>query len=200
MILNFCSSYQFRTRLHISNSLIEQVNETRLLGVVISDDLSWKSNTKILVRKANSRMIIIRKLLEFEVKTEDLLTIYILFIRSIIEQSSVVWSSSLTCDEMASFERIQKIALRLIFGPKYGCYENALNLANLPTIENRYHMLLLRFALKCSKNPKTANMFPPARNIEKTRSHEKYQVPMARKERYFKSAIPTMARLLNEHS
>ena len=145
-------------------------------------------------------MIIIRKLIEFEVKLEDLLNIYVLFIRSVIEQSSVVWSSSLTCEEMASLERTQKVALRLIFGPKYISYQNALNLAKLPKIEERYKILLLRFAIKCTKNPKTADMFPLAKNVEKTRNQEKFKVPMARKERFLKSAIPTMARLLNENS
>ena len=108
MIINFCTSYQFRTRLNVENSLMEQVHETRLLGVILQDDLSWNLNTQNLVKRAFSRMIILRKLIEFEVKTEDMVTIYILFIRSIIEQSSVVWSSSLTTEEMSSLERTQK--------------------------------------------------------------------------------------------
>ena len=53
MVINYCSSLQFKTRLFVNNSLIEQVNETRLLGLIIQDDLSWKSNTKSLVKRAN---------------------------------------------------------------------------------------------------------------------------------------------------
>ena len=183
----------------IKIALIDQVNETRLLGVTIQEDLSWKSNTQNLVKRAYSRMIILRKLVEFDVKNEDLITIYVLFIRSITEQNSVVWSSSLTCDEMANLERTQKVALRIIFGSKYLSYENALELAGLPKIEDRYKKLLLRFAIKCTQNPKTQNMFPLAKCYEMTRHHEKFEVPMARKERYLKSSIPTMARLLNEY-
>ena len=33
MIVNFCDSFQFKTRLYIYNSLIDQVSQTRLLGV-----------------------------------------------------------------------------------------------------------------------------------------------------------------------
>ena len=73
-------------------------------------------------------MIILRKLKEFELKTTDMITIYILFIRSVIEQSSVVWSSSLTNGEMAFLERSQNFALRIIFGQKYISYENALKM------------------------------------------------------------------------
>ena len=199
MIVNFCTNYQFRTRLVVNNSLLEQVHETRLLGLIIQDDLSWNSNTKSLVKKAYSRMIILRKLIEFEVKIQDMVTIYILFIRSVIEQSSVVWSSSLTVDEMTSLERTQKVALRIIFSQDYISYENALNQSKLPKIEDRYKTLLLRFALKCCKNQKTQNMFPLANQSERTRKHEHYDVPMARKNRFFKSSIPTMARMLNQH-
>ena len=38
----------------------------------------------------------------------------------------------------------------------------------------------------------------PRNKIKKTRLTETYKVPYARTERYKKSAIPTMARLLNE--
>ena len=199
IIVNFCDSLQFKTRLNVNNSLIEQVSQTRLLGVIIQDDLTWKKNTQSLGKRANSRMIILRKLKEFEVKTADMITIYVLFIRSVIEQSSVVWSSSITVGEMAFLERTQKVALRIIFGQSYLSYENALKLANLPKIEDRYQTLLFRFALKCTKSEKTKNMFPLADNIIRTRNQEKFEVPMARKERFLKSAIPTMARLLNNH-
>ena len=46
MVINFCKSTQFNTRLYIENYLIEQVNQIRLLGVVLSDDLTWEANTK----------------------------------------------------------------------------------------------------------------------------------------------------------
>ena len=95
------------------------MNETRLLGLIIKDDLTWKSNTQNLVKRANSRMLILRKLKEFDVKTQDMITIYVLFIRSVIEQNSVVWSSALTCGELAYLERTQKVALRIILGIKY---------------------------------------------------------------------------------
>ena len=198
MIVNYCDSYQFKTRLTINNSLIEQVSQTRLLGVIIQEDLTWKQNTQNLGKRANSRMIILRKLKEFEVKIADMITIYILFIRSVIEQSSVVWSFAITAGEMAVLERTQKVALRIIFGQNYLTYENALKLANLPKIEDRYKTLQLRFALKCTKNENTRDMFPLAKNVKNTRNQDKFEVPMARKERFFKSAVPTMARMLNK--
>ena len=75
MIFNYCTAYQFRTRLMIKNSLLEQVSETRLLGLIVQDDLSWRSNTESLVKRAYTRMIIIRKLSEFDLNTNDMITI-----------------------------------------------------------------------------------------------------------------------------
>ena len=110
----------------------------------------------------------------------------------------MVWSSSLTVDEQFSLERTQKIALRIIYQKDYICYENALKISKLPTIIQRYHDLLLRFAIKCSKNDKTSDMLPLVTIHKKTRKPEKFEVPLARKERLYKSAIPTMTRILND--
>ena len=143
--------------------------------------------------------MILKKLVEFNVDTADMLKIYILYIRVIIEQSSVVWSSSLTQEEENAIERVQKIALRLIYQENYICYNNALSLSKLPTIKDRFKNLLYKFAVKCTKNMKTENMIPLNENNDRLRQKEKYKVPLARKQRLFKSTIPTMARMLNSN-
>ena len=199
MIINYCTSLQFCTRLEVNNSILEQVNQTRLLGVIISDDMSWQANTSNLVQKAYKRMTILRKLNQFKVSIEDMLKIYVLYIRSIIEQSSVVWSSSLTQQEENSLERVQKIALRIVYQENYISYENALQMSNFTTIKKRFEILLYRFAVKCVKTPKTQHMIPFKKEPARGRRKETYEVPIARKERLFKSSIPTMARLLNKN-
>ena len=54
MIMNFCNSAQFQTRLYIEQEMIEKVRESQLLGVIISDDLTWHSNTKAITKKSKS--------------------------------------------------------------------------------------------------------------------------------------------------
>ena len=49
---------------------------------------------------------------------EELKNIYILFIRSILEQSAAVWHSSLTEENKNNLERVQKSAVRIITGDK----------------------------------------------------------------------------------
>ena len=96
MIINFTNNYQFNTRLKLEQDLIQQITQTRLLGVILDDQLSFQSNTDFLVRKAFKRMCILAKLYEFSVPLKDLVKIYTLYIRSVVENSAVVWHSSLT--------------------------------------------------------------------------------------------------------
>ena len=71
-------------------------------------------------------MRILHKLVEFSVPFVDLSTIYILYIRSVLEQSCQVWHSSLTFENLTDLERVQKNALKIILQDDYISYENAL--------------------------------------------------------------------------
>ena len=56
---------------------------------------------------------------------------------------------------------------------------------------------MYKFASKCVKNQNTQDIFPPKQGNGRGRQKEAFVVPMARKERLFRSAVPTMARMLN---
>ena len=70
---------------------LDELDECRLLGVILTNDLSFEKNSEKIVKNAYCRMIMLRKLSEFCVPIEDMLNIYILYIRSAAEQSCVVW-------------------------------------------------------------------------------------------------------------
>ena len=201
MIFNFTNNYQFATRLHMNETLLECVNEVKLLGVIITSDLSWSTNTSFLVKKAYARMQILRKLYSFNVSLKDLILIYVIFIRCYLEQSCVVWSSSINQEDSRSIERVQKVALRICLKDGYDNYESALLKVNLETLENRRKDLCTNFAKSCVKNDATKLMFPLNDNTNsQTRNPEKYHVQYARTARLANSAIPYMQRLLNSQS
>ena len=99
----------------LENEVTEMISETKLLGVVINDKLTWDSNTHSLVKRSNARMRLLHKLVEFSIPHEDLVTIYVLYIRSILEQSCQVWHSGLTLDNIMDLERVQKNAFKRSF-------------------------------------------------------------------------------------
>ena len=88
MIVNYTDNYQFSTRLDLNEKILEQVEETRLLGVVISDDLTWQSNTDFIVKKAYKRIVMLHKLYDFWLPVQEMINIYILHIRSVLEYSA----------------------------------------------------------------------------------------------------------------
>ena len=198
MIFNFSRNYQFNTRLHMENSLLQQVTNTRLLGVIISDNLSWHLNTADLVKRSYQRMLILKKLYSFHIPVCDLINIYCLYVRSVAEQSSVVWGSSITQGQEFDLERVQKVALRIILDEMYVCYEDALQLTGLKTLKERRSDLSLNFAKKCTRKEETMSMFPLRTHIRETRNPQKYRVTPARTSRLVKSAIPYMQRQLNK--
>ena len=114
MTVNFTSEYQFNTRLELEGEILEEVKETRLLGLILSNNLKWHSNTDFIVKNAYKRMLILHNLVKFTLPTEELIQIYILYIRSVLENCAVVWHSSITRGEELELERVQKTALRII--------------------------------------------------------------------------------------
>ena len=201
MIFNFTKEYQFTSRTKIEDETVEIIKETKLLGVIVNDQLSWDSNTHYLTTRANARMRLLHKLVSFSVPQEDLLNIYILYIRSIFEQSCQVWHSLLTLENFNDLERVQKNALRIILQEQYVSYRNALDISGLSPLFERRSNLCLRFAKSCIRNNMTEDMFPLNPTVEsyelETRFREKYKVTNARTERLKTSSIPYMQRLLN---
>ena len=198
MIFNFSRNYQFSTRLQMEGNLLEQVRKTKLLGVIVRDDLKWHENTAFIVKKAYQRMSIMHNLYGFKLPVLELIDVYILYIRSVIEQSSVVWNSSITQQECIEIERIQKAALRIILKENYVSYANALCITGLPTLKDRRDHLARKFAEKCVKSEKSNHLFPlNGANLFNTRHHESFFVTPARTQRLATSAIPSMQRELN---
>ena len=126
MIFNFTKIFKFSTRVSLENVAIEETSESKLLGVFINNKLEWDNNTAQIVRKAIARMRILHKLAEFGIPREDLKTIYILYVRSHLEQSCQVWHSSLTLENLTDLERVQKNALKIILQENYQNYSQAL--------------------------------------------------------------------------
>ena len=174
------------------------VKETRLPGTIITDDLKWRRNTEYLVKKANQRMKMLHIASKFTSKFSDLKTIYKLFIRSILEQSAVVWHSSLHIKDSDELERVQKSATKIIMGNKYSDYDNALKFLQIDRLSERRKKLCLNFAKKCIKHEKAGKIFPLKQLKKKLRSNELFKVNFASTERYQKSTIPFLQSLLNK--
>jgi hypothetical protein len=186
----------FATRLSVKNSTIDKLAVSKILGVWIDESLSWERNTKEICIKAYSRISMLSKLKYVGVSIENLVDIYILFIRSTTEYCSVAFHSSLTVEQATDLERIQKTCLKVILGESYVHYEAALEMTGLTTLYARREKRVLDFALKCIKHPQNKKLFPLNKQ---DRNRDTFEVNFARTGTYQKSTIPYCQTKLNEH-
>ena len=91
-------------------------------------------------------MIILKKLVQFNIPIEELIQVLILYVRSAVEQYAPVWHSSITKGKKNDLERTKKIALRIIFGTAYTAYLDILEWAGLDTLAARRTKFCLNFA------------------------------------------------------
>ena len=189
----------FSSRLTINQKTLDQVKVAKLLGVWISEDLSWARNCQEICKKAFSRINILSKLKYAGMNRSDLINIYILHVRSVTEYCSTAFHSSLTSEQEKKLETIQKASLKVILGQDYYSYEDALLTTSLKSLKDRRQERSLKFALKAIKHPENRNMFPLNENecAPNTRNSEKFHVNFAYTEGYKNSAIPYLQRLLN---
>ena len=110
-------------------------------------------------------MTLLHKLYSFHVSDTVMVNIYVLYIRSILEQSCQVWHYGITDEESANLERVQRVACKVILDERYSTYDQALNDLNLEYLSTRRKLLCLNFAKKCLKHPYTRDMFPLNRGI-----------------------------------
>ena len=75
-----------------------------------------------------------------------------MYIRSVLEQSAVVWHSSLTQQNTEDLERVQKSAFKIILKNKYESYEKAIVILDLQDLSERIQKLCNDFALKAAIN------------------------------------------------
>ena len=177
---------------------LEVVDEFKLLGVIVKSDLTWKSNTDYITKKAYSRLWILRRLKEFGASQSDLIEIYKSQVRSILEFAVPVWASYITKSEKNKIERVQKCALAIIQNERYKSYTQALSDTKLEFLEDRRQDQLLKFARKSLRHPKFKNWFEINKNIVNTRSQKtKFKKVTGYKKKLEKSPIGYMTEILN---
>ena len=198
-VISFTKSrkWDFPPELHFSDGTqIEYVEEIKLVGVVVSQNLKWYKNSEYICQKARQKMWLLRRLLKFDLDIYKLFDVYTKEIRSLLELAVPVWHSGLTRDQTADIERIQKVAMQIILQDKYIIYQLACNTFSADTLENRRTKLCTTFA---QRNYQSENsLFTQVGTTMDTRKAS--EVVMEYKcnfGRYQKSSLPYLAKLLN---
>ena len=92
---------------------VSRVESFKLLGVHISQDLSWSVHCDAIIKKAIRRLYAIRALKKSGIATEDLVLVYCSLIRSVIEYTCAAFANLLRYLANA-LEKVQMRALAII--------------------------------------------------------------------------------------
>ena len=159
----------------ITNEEIEMLEEMKLLGVIITSNLKWRSNTKYITERGYSRLWILKRLKRLGCPIEDLLDTYMKQVRCLLEMACPVWHPALTVADSKAIERVQKSALSIILGDEYISYDSALDDLNLETLVARRDSLCLKFAMKSAAHPTHSQWFKSTGDAPDTRNRNLYQ-------------------------
>ena len=199
MLFNPCLKKDFLPSFDVEGTPVELVEHTKLLGVILSSNLSWSANTDYIVDRCNKKIWVIRRLKKLGANHDDLLDVFYKQIRSILEFAAPVWNSALTGEDIAKLERVQKTVLHIILGDAYRSYSHALKVTGLQKLSERRRKLCLTFGRKACKNEKFSNWFKLNTKETCTRQAQpKYCEVFRRTERFENSPLSYLTNLLNK--
>lgn len=90
------------------------VSSAKILGVTLSNDLTWNDYVSEAIKKANKRLYFLVLLRRAGVDPRDIINFYCTVIRSVLEYCSPVFNLALPEYLSNDIERVQKRALSII--------------------------------------------------------------------------------------
>ena len=124
MIFNKSRNYDFPPEYSFKDGQnLEVLEDTKLLGIQLSTDLRWSSNTQTVYGRAMSKMWLLRRMKLLKLEPIIILDYYVKEIRVLAEQGVPIWNSGLTKGQVKDLEKIQKVALKIILADEYQLHE-----------------------------------------------------------------------------
>ena len=129
----------------LNGAAIGRVSSFKLLGVTLSNDLSWNDHCDEMFKKACKRLYALRSLKAAGLNQKDLVLVYCSLVRSVFEYASPVWAA-LPIYLQDMLEAVQKKALYIIFGKME--YKEAMETAGLQSLCARRNDACVKFIAK----------------------------------------------------
>jgi len=128
-----------------NNTLISKTSNTKFLGLLIADSLSWKDHIIQLIPKLSKACYILRCIRPF-MSLEALKSVYHSYFHSFLSYGIIFWGNS---SYSLHIFRLQKKAVRVItgLGPRDSCRKPFKHLRILP-LQSQYIFSLLVFVVE----------------------------------------------------
>ena len=204
----------------MAQSQITEVESHKHLGVIFSNNCTWRENLELIKSKAWKWINVMRKL-NIELDRKYFQTIYFSFIRPLLEYADVVWNNCAQ-NESNELEKLQIEAARIVTGTTKLVSKNALLLeTGWETLASRRKKLTLFFKMQNGLSPDYLTSLVPATvgstssyplrnasNLQKEKKGEKKKEKNNHKKKqkkkhansqlYYNSFLPSVIRDWNE--
>ena len=114
MIIDFSRNYSLTSGIRsvtIGEQVLERVEHGKMLGVTISNNLTWSKHVDNIVSKAGKLVYMLYQLKRAGISQLDLVNMYVSVIRRVLEYACPVWSTHLPKYLSDAIEMIQKRVL-----------------------------------------------------------------------------------------
>ena len=168
------------------------VNETKILGIILSDSLKWSAHVSYMLKRAQKKIWTLRRMKLLKLDIDILVDFYCKEIRSIIEFGVAVWNSGITTKMSEQLERIQKYVSTL--------YCLILGLKLIEPLFYRRQSLCIKFIQKASQDPRHSDILSRNNNARNTRAKKpEYREFKCLNARFYNSPLCYLTRLLNNN-
>jgi hypothetical protein len=135
----------------LDDSILERVKQTKFLGVLIDENLTWKPHIDCVAKTLSRNIGIMNKLKHF-IPSRILHTLYCTFILPYINYGILIWGKA--CKTyLDKITKLQKWAIRTISNSHYRCHTQPLfKEYNILTVEDMFSLELGVFMYKYSIN------------------------------------------------
>ena len=190
---------QQHPQLFLNNTIINEVNNHRHLGLILSCDLSWDNHVDNIISKVVPKLNVLRKL-KFQLDRVSLRKIYFSHIRPVLEYADVVWDF-LPVRLLRRLENINLEAARIITGAtKYVSHQSLYSELNLESLSDRRrkHRLILFYKIVNGLTPSYLTELLPSQHQDThtypTRSRSNFMHLHSRTNLYRNSFFPQTVR------
>ena len=138
MIIDLSRNYSLTSGIQsvtIGGQVLASVEHAKMLGVTISNNLTWSKHVDNIVSKAGKRVYMLYQLKRAGISQNDLVKMYVSTIRPVLEYACPVWSTSLPTYLSDAIEMIQKRVLRSVHPGLH--YDDILVLVGLQSLKKR---------------------------------------------------------------
>ena len=192
---NGCDNRSF---IKLENETIKSEDSLKLLDFMFGRDPNVAEHVSLIKKKFRGRFWSLIHLRNNGFKGDELMNLFNVFLRPVIEYCSAVYHSMLTKGQEKELERMQRQAVKLAYGWNES-YEDICVIKNIKTLKERREEYVDRFVAKTIQSERFRCWYPrrnePEHEFRRFRAFEEYRSSTLR---YYNSPMAFMRRRAND--